>query len=139
MEEIEGLFRQHEQYAQMSVMDVYHHLLVPNMLGRLVHYNTPQGPVMFTWTRPVTGRSIEKLMSGKADADLWADHHPYTDRTPWIVDVAGGPNVTGNEIGRFLRWAVVEEGVARDGQTVLFHRSSGIKTGRIGFFTARGL
>ena len=137
---IEELFRQHEQYAQMSFHDVRNHLLVPEMLGRLVHYNTPEGPIVFTWTRPTTGRSIEKLMAGKADADLWADHSPEIDQyASWIVDVAGGPDVTGNEIGRFLRWAVVEEGVARDGQTVLFHRSSGIRQGRIGFFTARGL
>ena len=137
---IEELFRQHEQYAHMSMTDVYHHLQMPETLGRLLHYLTPQGDVAFTWTRPTTGRSIEKLMAGKADADLWADHSPEIDQyASWIVDVAGGPDVTGNEIGRFLRWAVVEEGVARDGQTVLFHRSSGIKTGRIGFFTARGL
>jgi len=136
---IEQLFRQHAQYEKMSVVDVYHHLLMPEMLGRLVHYNTPEGPIAFTWTRPTTGQSIEKLMSGTADMDLWADHHPDTGRTPWIVDVAGGPGVSGNEIGRFLRWAVVEEGIAYDGQKVLFHRSSGIKTGRIGFFTARGL
>jgi hypothetical protein len=79
-------------------------------------------------------------MRGGADEQLWNDHSPDVDRyAPWIVDVAGGPGVSGHQIGKFLRWACVEEGIARDGQKVLFHRNGGINVGRIGFFTARGL
>ena len=137
---IEQLFRQHEQYAHMTEYEAFRHLTVPEMLGRLVHYNTPQGPIVFTWTRPTKGRSIETLMRGGADEHLWVDHSPEAEKySAWIVDVAGGPNVTDNEIGRFLRWVCVEEGIALDGQKVLFHRNDGISKGRIGFFTAREL
>lgn len=138
MEIVEGLFRQHRQYEKMDSLDVYHTLELPEAMGRLCLYNVPGGQVCFTWTRPTNGYSIEKLMAGRTDEQLWRDHSPDGDKyTPWIVDVAASPGVSGLEIGKFLRWACIDERIARDGQTVLFHRNGGIRPGRIGFFKAR--
>ena len=133
------LFREQPKYSVMTPEEEYETVVTPIRAGRMVAFFHGDGIGLFTWTRPGTVETLNKLLEGKADAAVWADFAPERPGySPWIVDVVAH-GISGVVIGRMLRWVTVHEKIAYDGQRVLFHRNGGIRTGRIGYFTARRL
>lgn len=132
------IFFNYEPYRSMSPHEIGHRIDVPMALGRLQHWRTPQGEdVIFTWLRPGLERNILKLIDGTCpDYEFWEDH----DETArlWIVDMAASPGSSGINVGRLLSYALVEMGVAKIGELVLFRRNGGIRPGRFGKAICRG-
>ena len=137
---VEAVFMGDARYRNMGLEDMPRMIHAPCAVGRMCVYTLASGgSVAFTWTVPGSARALQEIIDGTYGEEMWYDFgHPDREVSPWIVDMACSPWLPAIEVGRAVQEASVCEGFAREGQKVLFRRSSGIREGRIGWFTARG-